>query len=540
MNSERNRIRILLPLIIAVGIAGGILLGYMIQYNARQSLPIGSFSHPDKISSILGYIEKNYVDSVNRVDFNEILIPEILKNLDPHSIYIPPREMIGVNETLRGNFDGIGVQFNMQNDTILVIQAIRGGPSETAGILAGDRIVSVNDSIIAGVGMHEDSIVSMLRGPGGSKVDVGIIRKEIVGPITFTLTRGKIPLYSIDVSYMMTNETGFIKITTFSQTTYTEFIENLDKLLDQGCERLILDLRGNSGGIMDPAIRIADAFLEEGQLIVYTEGTNRKREDFYASRKIPGKDLELAILIDEGSASASEIVAGAIQDNDRGIIIGRRSFGKGLVQEQAMLSDGSALRLTTARYYSPTGRCIQRDYTNGKEDYYLDFHRRFSKGEMMEEDSIHFPDSMKFITPGGRIVYGGGGIMPDHFVPYDTTGITPFLVGLTRAGVIYRFALQYSDIHRESLSAFSSASQISDYLENGLLLKEFASFANKNGVSIKNSELLESKEIVLTQIKAYISRNLLDNDGFYPIIQRIDTTLKVALELIEEKNSDLF
>ena len=537
MNSERNKLRIILPLIIAAGITGGILLGYMIQYNSKGSVSMDSFSHPDKVSSILGYIENNYVDSVNRADFNEILIPEILKNLDPHSIYIPPRDLAGVNETLRGNFDGIGVQFNMQEDTILVIQAIRGGPSEKAGILAGDRIVSVNDSTVAGVGIPEDSVISWLRGPNGSKVNVGVVRKGLDQPIDFTLTRGKIPLYSVDVSYMMTNETGFLKITTFSQTTYTEFIENLNKLLKQGCTRLIIDLRGNSGGIMDPAIQIADAFLDEGQLIVYTEGNNRKREDFYASRQVPGKDLELAILIDEGSASASEIVAGAIQDNDRGIIIGRRSFGKGLVQEQVMLSDGSALRLTTARYYSPTGRCIQRDYTNGKEDYYLDFHRRFSQGEMMEEDSIHFPDSLKFVTPGGRIVYGGGGIMPDHFVPYDTTGVTPFLMRLTRAGAIYRFALLYSDNHRENLSAFSSASQISDYLENGPLLKEFLSYARSNGISVKDSEIKASEEIVLTQIKAYISRNLLDNEGFYPIIQRIDTTLKEALGLIEKKKS---
>jgi len=531
--SEKQRIRIILPLIIAVGIVSGILLGYMIQYNSQQGASMSNFNHPDKVSSILGYIENNYVDSVNRAKFNEILIPEILKSLDPHSIYIPPRDLVGVNETLRGNFDGIGVQFNMQKDTILVIQAVRGGPSEKVGILAGDRIVSVNDSTVAGVKMHEDSIVSMLRGPNGSKVEVGVVRKGVDHPIDFTITRGKIPLYSVEVSYMMTEKTGFIKITNFSQTTYKEFVDNLTKLQEQGCTKLIIDLRGNSGGIMNPAIQISDVFLDEGQLIVYTEGDKRKREDFYATKRTPGKDLELAILIDEGSASASEIIAGAIQDNDRGIVIGRRSFGKGLVQEQAQLSDGSAIRLTTARYYSPTGRCIQRDYTNGKDDYYLDFHRRFDQGEMLEEDSIHMPDSLKFETPGGRIVYGGGGIMPDHFVPYDTTGITQYLMRLTRAGVIYRFALQYSDIHRENLSAFSSAFQISDYLDDSLLLKEFLSFAEEKGVAVEEKELRESKEIVLTQLEAYISRNLLDNEGFYPIIERIDTTLKEALQLIE-------
>lgn len=498
-------------------------------------MPMSNFTHPDKISSIISYIENNYVDSVSKADFDELLIPEILKTLDPHSIYIPPRDLAAVNETLRGNFDGIGVQFNMQNDTILVIQAVRGGPSEKAGILAGDRIISVNDSTVAGVNMPEDSIIGMLRGPNGTKVDVGVYRKGVEQPVEFTLTRGKIPLFSVEVAYMMTEETGFIKVTNFSQTTYDEFVESLTKLQDQGCKRLILDLRGNSGGIMGPAINMADAFLEEGQLIVYTEGENRKREDYYASKKVIGKDLKLAILIDEGSASASEIVAGAIQDNDRGIIIGRRSFGKGLVQEQAMLSDGSALRLTTARYYSPTGRCIQRDYTNGKEDYYNDFHRRFSQGEMVEEDSIHLPDSLKFETPGGRIVYGGGGIMPDHFVPYDTTGVSPALMKLTRAGVVYKFALKYSDNNRAKLSHFSTANQIFDYLEDGPLLGEFLSYSEKNGVKVKKEELGESEEIVLIQIKAYIARNLLDNEGFYPIIQKIDSTLKDALRLIESQ-----
>ncbi len=451
MNTEKNKFRILLPLVIAVGITAGILLGYTIQFNARQNIPMGQFNHPDKISSILNHIERNYVDSVDINKFYDLLIPQIISNLDPHSHYIPPRDLKAVNETLRGNFDGIGVQFNMQNDTILVIQAVRGGPSEKVGIIAGDRIISVNDSTVAGVKMPEDSIIGMLRGPHGTKVNVGVARKGVDNPIGFTITRGKIPLYSVDVSYMMDEETGYIKITTFSQTTYSEFIDHFEKLKDQGCTNLILDLRGNSGGIMSPAVKISDAFLEKDQLIVYTEGEHRARENFYASQAVLGKDMKLAVLIDENSASASEIVAGAIQDNDRGIIIGRRSFGKGLVQEQASLTDGSALRLTTARYYSPTGRCIQRDYTNGTDKYYMDFHRRFSQGELLEEDSIHLADSLKFETPGGRIVYGGGGIMPDHFIPYDTTGITQSLMKLTRAGTIYRFALTYSDEHRESL-----------------------------------------------------------------------------------------
>lgn len=536
MENKRNRLSNLLPLIIAVSITAGIMLGYLVKYNAGQGIQMGSLSHPDKISSILGYIEKNYVDSVNKDDFYDDMIQQILGRLDPHSIYIPPRDLAGVNETLRGNFEGIGVQFNMQDDTILVIQAVRGGPSEKVGILPGDRIVSVNDSIVAGVNMPEDTIVSMLRGPNGTKVDVGVVRKGVEDPISFTITRGKIPLYSVDVSYMMDEQTGYIKISNFSQTTYHEFAEHLEKLQDQGCTNLIIDLRGNSGGIMSPAISIADMFLDEGKLIVYTQGKHREREDFFASSKEPGKDLNLSVLIDESSASASEIIAGAIQDNDRGLIIGRRSFGKGLVQEQVMLSDGSALRLTTARYYSPTGRCIQRDYTDGTEDYYMDFHRRLSHGELIEKDSIDLPDSLKFTTPGGRIVYGGGGIMPDYFIPYDTTGITESLMRLTRAGTIYRFALHYSDSNRESLSAFTGPDQVDDFLDDKKLLGEFLQYAKDSGIKLDPAEVKKSEEIIITQLKAYISRNLLDNDGFYPIIQQIDNTLLEALKITERES----
>jgi carboxyl-terminal processing protease len=536
VEKKRNRLSNLLPLIIAVSITAGIMLGYLVKFNASQGIQMGSLSHPDKISSILGYIEKNYVDSVDKDDLYDDIIQQILGRLDPHSIYIPPRDLAGVNETLRGNFEGIGVQFNMQDDTILVIQAVRGGPSEKVGILPGDRIVSVNDSIVAGVNMPEDTIVGMLRGPNGTKVDVGVVRKGVEGPISFTITRGKIPLYSVDVSYMMDELTGYIKISNFSQTTYQEFAGHLEKLQEQGCENLIIDLRGNSGGIMSPAINIADMFLDEGKLIVYTQGKHREREDFFATSKEPGKDINLSVLIDESSASASEIVAGAIQDNDRGLIIGRRSFGKGLVQEQVMLSDGSALRLTTARYYSPTGRCIQRDYTDGTEDYYMDFHRRLSHGELVERDSIDLPDSLKFTTPGGRIVYGGGGIMPDYFIPYDTTGITESLMRLTRAGTIYRFALHYSDSNRESLSAFTSPDQVADFLDDKKLLGELLQYAKESGVKLDPAEVKKSEEIIITQLKAYISRNLLDNDGFYPIIQKIDNTLLEALKITERES----
>ncbi|MCD6346776.1 MAG: S41 family peptidase, partial [Bacteroidales bacterium] len=438
---KNSKFSIWLPVIIGLSVVSGILLGNLVRNNASNQMPLRVFTQQDKISSILNFVNANYVDSVNRKEINEDLIPEILKNLDPHSIYLPPRDLAAANETLRGNFDGIGVQFNMVRDTILVIQAVKGGPSEKVGIQGGDRIISVNDSTIAGVNMPEDSIVAMLRGERGSKVTVGVYRKPEAEPLEFTITRGKIPLFSIDVSYMINNVTGYMKITTFSQSTFPEFEAHLDKLKQEGCTKLILDLRDNGGGIMDPAIQIADAFLPDKSLIVYTEGRARPRKDYYASKHQAAKNIELAILINEGSASASEIVTGAIQDNDRGWVIGRRSFGKGLVQEQATMSDGSAIRLTTARYYTPTGRCIQKPYGNGKQDYYMDIYHRFQQGEFMEKDSIHLPDSLKYETPGGRIVFGGGGIMPDYFVPYDTTGVTPYLRKITNLGLVYKFAL---------------------------------------------------------------------------------------------------
>lgn len=536
MRSGKNsRIAIWLPLVLACCLVTGMFIGNLFKNNSGSQLPIKVFTRQDKLSSILDFIDNNYVDSVNLDSITETVIPALLENLDPHSIYIPPRELLGVNETLRGNFDGIGVQFNMQNDTILVIQTVRGGPSEKAGLLAGDRIISVDGIPVAGVKMPEDSIVSRLRGERDSEVKVGIYRKRTRERLSYSLKRGVIPVSSIDVGYMATPDIGYIRINTFSQTTYPEFQEVLSKLKRSGCRKLIIDLRGNTGGIMDPAIRIADDFLEKGQLIVYTQGHSRAREEYRATQEDSGKDLGLAILIDEGSASASEIVAGAIQDNDRGRIIGRRSFGKGLVQEQAVLSDGSALRLTTARYYTPTGRSIQKPYLHGSEDYYHDIAQRYQKGEFMVADSIHFNDSLKFTTPEGHTVYGGGGIMPDYFVPYDTSGITPFFLKINAAGLIYKYALTYSDLHRDELSVFNRVDEFVDYLDSKDVLGSFKTQILANGFTPSVLEWKESRLIIKTQLKAYIARNFMDNDGFYPIIQAIDNTLNKAIEVLNDR-----
>jgi len=535
MSGKNSKTAIWLPIALAGCLVIGMLIGNLFKNNPGAQMPVKIFTRQDKLTSILDFIEKNYVDSIRIDSITETIIPTLLEKLDPHSIYIPPRELLGVNETLRGNFDGIGVQFNMQNDTILVIQTVKGGPSEKAGLLAGDRIISVDGVPVAGVKMPEDSIVNRLRGERNSEVKVGIYRKRTKEKLVYSLKRGVIPVSSIDVGYMITKDIGYIKVNTFSQTTYPEFHESLSKLKRAGCRKLILDLRGNSGGIMEPAIRISDDFLEKGQLIVYTEGHSRAREEYRATQEDSGKEIGLAILIDEGSASASEIVAGAIQDNDRGWIIGRRSFGKGLVQEQAVMNDGSALRLTTARYYTPTGRSIQKSYSNGLDDYYHDIMQRYKKGEFLVADSIHFSDSLKFTTPGGRTVYGGGGIMPDYFVPYDTSGITPFFLKINNTGLIYRFALTWSDQHRDELSGFTKVDEFSDYLDSIDVLGDFKNHIGTLGYNPSANEWKESKLIIRTQLKAYIARNFLDNDGFYPIIQAIDNTLTRAVEVLKAK-----
>jgi carboxyl-terminal processing protease len=536
MSGKNSKLAIWLPLLLAVCLISGMFIGNFFRNNSNTQMPVKIFAGDNKINSILDYIKSNYVDSVGIDTLTEDLIPSVLEKLDPHSIYIPHRELKSVNETLRGNFDGIGVQFNMQNDTILVIQAIKGGPSAKAGIMAGDRIISVDGVPVAGVKMPEDTIVERLRGPSGSEVKVGIWRNRLKQKLVYTLKRDVIPVFSVDAAYMINENIGFIKISTFSQTTYQEFQENLAKLKKQGCTKLILDLRGNAGGIMGPAIRIADDFLAKGQLIVYTQGRARPREEYRASLEDLGENMSLAVLIDEGSASASEIVAGAIQDNDRGWIIGRRSFGKGLVQEQTMLNDGSALRLTTARYYTPSGRCIQKPYGSSLDEYYHDIARRYRKGEFMSADSIHLQDSLKYTTLKGRTVYGGGGIMPDYFIPYDTSGITPFFIKINQAGLIYRYALSWSDLHRDELSVFDKVEELSDYLDSKDLLTQFKGHILAKGYTFTPTEWKESNLIVETQLKAYIARNFLDNDGFYPIIQAIDNTLIQAVNILNTKS----
>lgn len=534
MKIQNKRSVTLIPLLLALFLVGGMLIGNMLSRISK----LDRFQvHPktNKITAVIDYIAQEYVDTVYRDELIEMTIPEILKNLDPHSIYIPADELLQYNEPLEGNFSGIGVQFNIQDDTVAIVNTIPNGPSEKVGILAGDRIIYVNDSLIAGVNMRNNDVVKMLKGKRGTKVKVTISRRRVEELIDFEITRDKIPLTSVDISYMITNDIGFIKISQFSRTTYDEFIEGITSLKEQGMKKLILDLRQNGGGYMDAATRIADEFLDEGKLIVYTEGRTQSRHDIYSTPKGELIDDDVIVLIDEFSASASEILAGAIQDNDRGLILGRRSFGKGLVQQQTVFSDGSALRLTISRYYTPTGRCIQKSYENGLEDYYFEIQNRFGHGEFVEADSIRFADSLKYTTPGGNIVYGGGGIMPDIFIPFDTIGTTPYYNQVRNRGLIYRFSFKYTDNNRATLNQFTNYREISDYLNKQNLLKEFVTFAESNGVKKDIEDIIISERIILTQLKAYIARNILDNAGFYPIIQEIDNTLIKGVEILAEK-----
>jgi carboxyl-terminal processing protease len=552
MGKNRDRLIIFLPVIISITLIGGILLGNWItglrvrsivtdevnkqKFSIRPGMSSGSgFSlapKANKISSAVQYIVNEYVDTVSMGQLNESVMPALVDNLDPHSMYIPASEFQRYSEPLKGNFSGIGVSFNMTDDTVAIINTIPNGPSEMVGIMPGDRIIMVDDSLVAGVNMPNDDIVKMLKGPKNTVVKVTIFRRGEKQPIDFEITRDDIPIYSVDVAYMVNENTGYIKISQFAQTTYHEFMQAIEKLKSRGVEKLIIDLRRNGGGIMEAATMIADQFLEEGQLIVYVEGRSRPRENDFATSRGILKDDKVVVLIDESSASASEIFAGAIQDNDRGLVIGRRSFGKGLVQEEMRFTDGSALRLTVARYYTPTGRSIQRSYENGKDDYYHDFHVRIERGELEHQDSIKFDDSQRFITAGGKTVYGGGGIMPDIFVPVDTTGISPYYNRVRSLGLIYRFAFYYSDSNRSSLDPFTSPEDIEAYLDTQDLMTQFIQFARERDVPPDYSDIKTSKHILHKTIKAYIARNIIDNDGFYPIISEIDKTLQVAIDTI--------
>jgi len=521
-----------LPLIIAVAVALGLLIGFYIPH-PHAGLYTNFPPSNDKLGRVLDIIESDYVDTVNRNALIEEAIPVMLRKLDPHSVYIPASDLARANEPLQGNFDGIGVSFNMLTDTVLIISTIPGGPSEKAGIAPGDKIIYVNDSLIAGKSLPDEDIVGMLKGPRGTTVKLKIERKGTDSLLPFTIIRDKIPIYSVDVAYMMSDDVGYIKISTFALTTHDEFLKGLRELKEQGMKKLILDLRGNSGGVMDAATMIADEFLPEGELIVFTKGKSTPRHDIKATSRGEFEKGELVILIDEWSASASEILAGAVQDNDRGTIIGRRSFGKGLVQEPVMFRDGSGMRLTIARYYTPTGRSIQKPYDEGVDKYYEDLTDRLLHGEFEEADSIRMDDSLRYTTPGGKIVYGGGGIMPDIFIPIDTTGVSNYFLAIRNSGLIYRYALKFTEDKRDVMNKYHDLPSLDAWLSGQDLVSKFTKYAEQNGIPPNREQIAVSGNLIYVQLKAYIARNMLDNKGFYPLWQEIDKTLLDAFNYIE-------
>lgn len=492
-----------------------------------------------KLQLALYAISNLYVDSTSQTKLVEDAITGMLENLDPHSTYTNPEETKEMTEPLAGNFDGIGIQFNMLTDTVYVIQVVSGGPSEKVGLMAGDRIVEVNDTVIAGVKMSTPEVMKRLRGPKGSEVHVKVKRGEEPQLLDFTITRGKVPVYSIDAVYMADKETGYIKLNRFAASSTKEFKEALSSLSKKGMTQLILDLQGNGGGYLNVPIELADEFLSRGKIIVYTEGNKQKRQDALSTAAGSFEKGRLVILVDEASASASEILSGAIQDWDRGVIIGRRTFGKGLVQRPLPLPDGSMIRLTVARYYTPTGRCIQKPYEKGKGDEYAhDLISRYNRGELMSADSIHFPDSLKAQTLAkGRTVYGGGGIMPDVFVPIDTTFYSDYHRTLVSKGLVNRVAMNYLDKHREELN--KKYKKILTYKEKFIvpesLMDELLAMAEEKKISFKEEEYNRSLPLIQLQIKALIARDLFDMTEYFYIINDANRIYQEALKLINDE-----
>lgn len=543
----RRRIYFYLPIYFALVLVAGIYIGRAFTVvnpvtSTEDTNPFSlKLSSYDKVNDVINYIYKSYVDTLNKELLKEEAISGILESLDPHSYYISSEEFNQTNDPLLGSFDGIGIEFRIIKDTVVVLNPIPGGPSEQVGIRAGDRIVKVEEEIIAGVKIENEKVIKLLKGKRGTEVNVSIHRRGVKELLDFTITRDKIPMNSLDVAYMIDEEIGYIKISRFSATTHQEFVDALKSLKEQGMQKLVLDLRGNGGGYLDAAIEMADELLVRNKLVVYTQGKNRPKTTAYSTGRGEFERGSLAILIDDWSASASEIVSGAVQDNDRGWVIGRRSFGKGLVQEQIRLADGSAVRLTVARYYTPAGRCIQKPYEGGLEKYYSEFYNRFLNGEVDGKDTVHFADSLKYKTNGGRTVYGGGGIMPDIFIPVDREGDSDYFTKLVSKGLIYQFAFDYSDEKRDYFkSQYKTTDQfIRRFTISNSLLNTFANYAKEKGVEKDTDGLKVSGELIKTRIKAYIGRNLFSDEGFYPILNEKDKTFNKALEVLRDNKAIL-
>ena len=491
----------------------------------------------DKLLQTIAFVRNYYVDPVQLDTIYEKAIPALLSELDPHSEYIPAKMFSSVNESLEGEFDGIGIVFNASTDTITVLSVIPKGPSSEAGVRPGDRIVKIDNRVVAGQKIPQDSMVRLMRGKRGTRVKLGVKRASLDELVNIEVTRAPIESHSIETAFMLDNEIGFVRLSQFSRTSFNEIHSAIARLREEGMRGVIIDLRGNGGGFLDQAILIANEFLPDNSLIVYTEDRFGQQIKEYSRGAGSSADLEVAILVDETSASSSEILAGAIQDNDRGVIIGRRTFGKGLVQSQIPFDDGSAIRLTVARYYTPSGRSIQRPYTNGDEmAYHMDIIDRYNRNEFFSADSIHFDKSQKFKTKGGRTVYGGGGIMPDVFMPLDTTGMSDYYRQVWNKNVLYRYTMEFTDRHRAEMDNITTLAELDALLSKSNLLADFVAYAERNGVERDNEGIALSHDIIEAQIRAYIGRNALHDDaGFYYNIYPIDKTMQRAVEELRTK-----
>ena len=493
------------------------------------------YARRNNLNMLLHIIEQQYVDSVDSKELTDNAMTAVLKELDPHSAYIPAEDLESVNEELEGSFSGIGIQFNLLNDTINVVDVISGGPSERCGLLPGDRIIMVDDSLYVGKNISNEKVMKKLRGEKGSVVKLGIMRQGEDELLTFEVERGDIPLHSVDAAYMIEPGIGYILVSKFGRTTFEEFLVALARLSNEGAENYIIDLRGNGGGYMDAAINMVNEFMQAGQLIVYTEGRSFPREDAVSNGMGSFKEAPIVVLTDEWSASASEIFAGAIQDNDRGLVVGRRTFGKGLVQSQMPLSDGSAVRLTVARYHTPSGRCIQKEYNMGDDDEYnMDILNRYNRGEFFNADSIQQHTDLVYATAGGRTVYGGGGIMPDVFIPSDTTHITPYYTDVVNKSLLYKYAFEYVDDNRKQLSRADDYKELLKMLNSNKLLNDFIAYAAENGVPAQYNEINISRPVLVRLLQAYIARDILGDEAFYPIFMGDDKVIEEACRLIKE------
>lgn len=527
-----------IPFLLAICLIAGIAIGtfYANHFSGNKLGIINTSSN--KLNALLRIIDDQYVDTVNMGELVEEAMPQILSELDPHSSYIPAKDLEAVNADLKGSFSGIGIQFTIQNDTIHVNSVIQGGPSEKVGLMAGDRIVEVDDSAFVGKIVTNSEAMKRLKGEKGSKVKLGVYRPGEKDLLHFTVIRGNIPVKSIDAAYMINEKVGYIKVNKFGETTYPELLIALAKLNQKSCEGLIVDLRGNTGGYMAAAIQMVNEFLPNNRLIVYTQGRKSPREDYNSNGTGSNQKMPLVVLVDEGSASASEIFAGAIQDNDRGTIVGRRSFGKGLVQQPIEFSDGSAIRLTIARYYTPSGRCIQKPYEKGKEsEYELDLLTRYEHGEFFSADSIKQDETEVYHTRLGRPVYGGGGIMPDIFVPQDTTGMTSYFRMAANRGLIIRYTFDYTDQNRSTLQKYDTPEKMEAYLKGQNLLNKFAAWAEKKGLKRRNNLMMKSRRLFEMSLYGNIIYNMLGMEAYVEYLNESDKTVLKAVEILEKGKS---